>query len=729
MLKLEDGVGERLKEEMSLASSWLDSSSSNVVSSNNGNDITDPWSSSQQQLRARKSSPSPQPPIASTSSALDPWSLNSDTDYLHPSTSQQQLRARKSSPSFPTSASTSQVVDRHPLRSPSPRQGPSENARPLRPGTVPRRPSAVASEWKAIGAGLAGLFGGGSSGDGYRWPADPSPSIRAGYSDEVEDDERRKGKAVNSVEGVVDRLEGWFGLRQQPSTSSGQPSYSTSSPPSHRSRPTSTSTSQSHLSRPTSTLTSTSQTGRSRPTASDSSDTVRVLIHPVSPTDTLPSLALHYGADPALLRKSNKLWPGDPVQIRKVIYIPVDGCKHRPPNAEIKVMKVGEGLVFVPKSEEEDLLTGTPTKEIKEPEMRMERDPVIDFLGDTNKFYTNTDTSLTRSGSINGLTSLTPSLRNLGSTTKEKRKKGSSIAGSSAVGSVSAASSGFVPPRQPLPVSKVSADQLRFFGGEKGKASRKDAGSSGIDDLLSLSSHPKSRPDLNRYPSTSNEDDSEDEDGWKPNTWHFGSSSSHTKELERSSGGWNDAPHPNALVAKAYDGGKAHARRQAQQSHRLLYDLAAGLPPNTGAAKKWSKPIAFNDLPGTPSGSGVGKSKGAGGGLGRLIDDTIRGRISVEAALEGVVERVGGKTSASPSTLHPQTQRGRLPPPPRSSTASRMAAAPPGGSGNGREGERGVVEGVLIDPLGSTSTHIPSKGLEQRRKVDWTQSAGKGKDD
>ena len=533
---------------------------------------------------------------------------------------------------------------------------------------------------------------------------------------------------------------------------------------------------------------------------------MRVLIHPVAPTDTLSSLALHYGADIQVLRKSNKLWPGDPVQIRKVIYVPVDSCKHRPPNAEIKVVPTRGGavtsdtantLAFVPKAEEEDLLTGTPTTEIPQPNMIADSlasmrvsDPVSDFMPDTNKTYSDSTpafgTSLTRAGSINGAkppypASLTPALRSLNQTqplAASTKRSTSSVGGGSNTPSVtasaSAASSGFVPPRQPLHVAKVPADQLRFFANDA-KASSSSAasssrkpgpgdadyrpGQSGIDDLLALAADPQqangstsdsARPSLVREVSSSNISAFDDEDDeWKPNTWHFGAGATKSKAQPRNSAlgsdgfgadeagashytGWNDAPPPHAIVAKAYDGGKAYQRRQAQKSHRLLYDLAAGLPANTGAASKWARPIQFGDsLPsgppgGTSSASGSGsvssRKSSSKGGFGKLLDDTIRGRISVEAALEGALEGVRAKTSPLPHTAPPRSSA-LAPPPPSTQPRQPPSPANPPTANNARPQAAPVT---TIDPLSSTNMmRSSSSGLEQRRKVDWT----KGKDD
>ncbi|KAI3482315.1 hypothetical protein L1887_55076 [Cichorium endivia] len=103
------------------------------------------------------------------------------------------------------------------------------------------------------------------------------------------------------------------------------------------------------------------------------------------------------------------------------------------------------------------------------------------------------------------------------------------------------------------------------------------AGKSGIDDLLSTTPNGAERPTLTRAVSSSTSA-MEDDEEWKPNTWHFGRPASHTPPSTNSNTeaegyrGWNDAPPPpNAVVARAY-------AQPRQSHHRLLNDLAAGLP-------------------------------------------------------------------------------------------------------------------------------------------------------
>lgn len=737
------------------------------------------------------------------SNEADPWAGSASNDLLrvsNGSASQNHLRSRKTpSPAFgaasgSTLPAAAELVDRHPLRSPSP----SQHVTSTRPSQPARRSSAVASEWKAIGAGLAGLFNGSSSSadsSGYKWPADPVSSANS----QIHGDESYKGHSSDRIESTLDRLEDWFGLKN--SRASPLPVAETPRP-----RPPQVSVPSANH-------------------ATGKAEEIRVLIHPVAPADTLPSLALHYGADIQVLRKSNKLWPGDPVQIRKLIYVPVDSCKHRPPNAEIKVLpsqggaisashtEAVSGLAFVPKEEDEDVSVNAMSGGVADLTMSSSQstltplvsivDPASEFLPDTNKSYADNQlgepsSSLGRATSINGSrqaypASLAPSMRTAHNHAGRPPSRSASSVGAGSA-SASATSSSFVPPRGPIHVSKVPADKLRFFANDRKTVSNNsstggskpgpgdtgyDPGESGIDDLLALRQQPRhpvmkedtrllssgtDRPDFPRYDSVSNMSDMEEEEEWKPNTWHFGNTAADKGKLRsRNNGdtdvgashgqssfrtghdnsaqssteyaGWNDAPLTHGTIAKAYDGGKAYNKRQAQKSHRLLYDLAAGLPPNPGAASKWARPIQFGDsLPGAPSGpstrpsdktrtstNAIGqthRSAGAPRGFGKLLDDTIRGRISVEAALEGAFE--GVRASAQSSPVASRRQQGlsddstfiSTQPPPRQSRGTTQQEAPQAVQPQQANGFR--------DPL-TGSAPSPPAGLSKRR-VDWTRS-------
>ncbi|KAK9494422.1 hypothetical protein V1508DRAFT_413132 [Lipomyces doorenjongii] len=51
-----------------------------------------------------------------------------------------------------------------------------------------------------------------------------------------------------------------------------------------------------------------------------------IYIHPVKPTDTLPSILFTYRIDAQALRQANRLWPHDTIQSRAVLLLPVDKC-------------------------------------------------------------------------------------------------------------------------------------------------------------------------------------------------------------------------------------------------------------------------------------------------------------------------------------------------------------------------------------------------------------------
>ncbi|KAK6356618.1 hypothetical protein TWF718_000962 [Orbilia javanica] len=56
------------------------------------------------------------------------------------------------------------------------------------------------------------------------------------------------------------------------------------------------------------------------------SEYVLVYIHKVQPTDTLAGVLLAYDIEPGVLRKANRLWPNDSIQMRSRLYLPVGEC-------------------------------------------------------------------------------------------------------------------------------------------------------------------------------------------------------------------------------------------------------------------------------------------------------------------------------------------------------------------------------------------------------------------
>lgn len=125
-----------------------------------------------------------------------------------------------------------------------------------------------------------------------------------------------KGHSQPYTKNALDRLESWFGLKE----SAAGPS--TPSPRHPR-------TSAEHG----------SMAEAVPKVPRRTSSTVQVMVHPIAETDTLEGIALRYGADVHTLRRSNGLWPGDAVQMREHLYIPVDSCRWRPPNAAIESME------------------------------------------------------------------------------------------------------------------------------------------------------------------------------------------------------------------------------------------------------------------------------------------------------------------------------------------------------------------------------------------------------
>ena len=62
------------------------------------------------------------------------------------------------------------------------------------------------------------------------------------------------------------------------------------------------------------------------PIAHEHNQDALVYLHRVQPSDTLAGVTIKYNCSAAVIRKANRLWPNDSIQIRKVIYLPVDAC-------------------------------------------------------------------------------------------------------------------------------------------------------------------------------------------------------------------------------------------------------------------------------------------------------------------------------------------------------------------------------------------------------------------
>lgn len=158
--------------------------------------------------------------------------------------------------------------------------------------------------------------------------------------------------------------------------------------------------------------------------------------------------------------------------------------------------------------------------------------------------------------------------------------------------------------------------------------------------------------------------------------------------------GWNDIPSLDAYakgkVVEAYGGsgkGVNGKRRAARANHRFFDDLAAGLPPNSGAASKWARPIG-ESLPGattqkaTSSSNGPPLTSAAPAGkkssLRGLLSDALRGRVALDEALakgfEEVLNRSEGWDSLPQEEMEQARRLGLLPP---SGQASPSLRGPP----------------------------------------------------
>ncbi|WFD44919.1 hypothetical protein MPSI1_003593 [Malassezia psittaci] len=135
-----------------------------------------------------------------------------------------------------------------------------------------------------------------------------------------------KGRKVTTL----DRLEDWLGLR---TASSSQPSLRIPTP-----TPKNNSVQSASLhTRASASFRNYSDAPSSSAQAS-SSHTVDVLVHEVTPQDTIEGIALRYGADARIVRRSNRLWPGDAAQMREQIYIPIISCTWQPSDARIQLV-------------------------------------------------------------------------------------------------------------------------------------------------------------------------------------------------------------------------------------------------------------------------------------------------------------------------------------------------------------------------------------------------------
>ncbi|KAF2662667.1 carbohydrate-binding module family 50 protein [Lophiostoma macrostomum CBS 122681] len=81
------------------------------------------------------------------------------------------------------------------------------------------------------------------------------------------------------------------------------------------------------------------RTSASAPPGENEDRDALVYIHKVQPSDTLAGITIRFNCQPTVLRRANRMWPNDSVQVKDTLVLPVDACgvKGRPvagPNAD-----------------------------------------------------------------------------------------------------------------------------------------------------------------------------------------------------------------------------------------------------------------------------------------------------------------------------------------------------------------------------------------------------------
>lgn len=181
-------------------------------------------------------------------------------------------------------------------------------------GTVPPAQRARIGAHADAGAALTQRRRAPGRGGGER-PSDPPAAPRASHAGPSSAPRPRKNYGPSSAVHAMDKLENWLGLRAPPTA------LPSRAPPPR---------------------------AAASPSAPPAQATVQVVVHSVQPTDTIESIALKYGADARLVRRSNRLWAGDAAQMREHIYIPTDRCRHRPPDAVLRhVERRADGALYM----------------------------------------------------------------------------------------------------------------------------------------------------------------------------------------------------------------------------------------------------------------------------------------------------------------------------------------------------------------------------------------------
>ncbi|KAE8260629.1 hypothetical protein A4X13_0g241 [Tilletia indica] len=354
-----------------------------------------------------------------------------------------------------------------------------------------------------------------------------------------------------------------------------------------------------------------------------------VVVHPTSPTDTFSSIALRYGADVNTILRANRLWPGDAPQMRAEIFIPLLNCKRTPPDTILRA----KAAIF----------SSASTSGSRSPSASGAGKSVLSSReGPGAEGLPSATASTATSGGM-----IVPLAPGFNKPTTHSHKAASSTGGSSSAGHGERSSREGERDWKP--------NKYTFGSGSTSSASRSKPSMSGAGSASDLASNTARGSGIA---------------GKRRESPGAAAGGSKDGEVERASSGWNDAPAAGARIARAYQDG---TRKIAH--HRLIQDLAAGLPPNSGAAANWQRPI--NDslpipqasLPGgsgraggnsTRPDNGASRSQGGYGnagasiraaqpGLGKILSDAFRGRMSVEDAFEAAVQSVSSSVTTPPT--------------------------------------------------------------------------------
>ena len=373
-----------------------------------------------------------------------------------------------------------------------------------------------------------------------------------------------KGHKQPYLSTTLDRLENWLGLRSEPG-----PSMTRHYSPHHHQADQSHAPSGPDHSTWLSSTDMAHSSKRPGLKALSKSTMVDVMVHPVAPSDTIDRIALRYGTDSHTLRRSNRLWYGDPVQMHEQLYIPIESCRHRPADARIQAVE------------------------------------------------RNADGSLHRAPSS--------------SRTDESN---------------------------PVTITKVDAEALRFFPGDRARPTRGlpvggDMGASGVDDLIQLQQMRRERgssmrppePELPKSSTRSNMtpksaasttapiSTSTTDMTWQPNHRTLGQKRPPLRQVGvKDTKSTLDDDHDALLIS---------LDQPEEPTSHGLNDLLRGPHANSGAAANWMRPIHESlpeEVPRKPS-----TSK-------HLWSDLMSGRVSIEDAFQVAVDE--WRTASARSRQH-----------------------------------------------------------------------------